>query len=136
VRRPGVHAPPDAPGATALERQLRLRRESEVRAARSRGRSVSDGPYVLRFAPNRTEPAGNRYAVVAGRKSGGSVQRNRLKRVTREALRGLHPELKAGFDLVVIIRGTVDELPGARDAREILSRMLRRAGLLRSRAGG
>jgi ribonuclease P protein component len=91
---------------------------------------------VLRFAPNRTEPAGNRYAVVAGRKSGGSVQRNRLKRVTREALRGLHPELKAGFDLVVIIRGTVDELPGARDAREILSRMLRRAGLLRSRAGG
>lgn len=117
-----------------MERQLRLRRESEVRAARSRGRSVSDGPYVLRFAPNQTEPPSNRYAVVAGRKSGGAVQRNRLKRVTREALRGLHPELRAGFDLVVIIRGTIDELPGARDAHAILSRMLRRAGLLRSRA--
>ena len=58
------------------------------------------------------------------------MQRNRLKRVTREALRDLHPALRPGYDLVIIIRGTVEELPGSAEARRLLARMLRRAGLL------
>jgi ribonuclease P protein component len=122
---------PLCPGSPfGVERQLRLRRGAEVRAARARGRAIADGPLVLRFLPNATQPAANRYAVVAGRKSGGSVQRNRLKRVTREALRVLHPQVQPGYDVVVIIRGTVEELTGTNAAREILLRMLRRAGLL------
>jgi ribonuclease P protein component len=117
-------------GAYGVERRLRLRRGGDVRSARSRGRAVTDGPLVLRYLPNASDPPSNRYGVVAGRKSGGSVQRNRLKRVTREALRELHPELRPGFDLVVIIRGTVEELSGSGEARRLLARMLRRAGLL------
>jgi ribonuclease P protein component len=113
-----------------VERRLRLRRGGDVRTARSRGRAVADGPLVIRYLPNVSDPPGNRYGVVAGRKSGGSVQRNRLKRVTREALRELDPQLRPGYDLVVIIRGTVDELPGSGEARHLLTRMLRRAGLL------
>jgi ribonuclease P protein component len=113
-----------------VERRLRLRREGEVRLARSRGRAIADGPLVLRILPNAAMPPANRYAFVAGRKSGGSVQRNRLKRVAREAMRALHPRLRPGHDIVVIIRGTVDELPGSDAAHEILTRMLRRAGLL------
>ncbi len=116
--------------ALDVERRLRLRRGGDVRTVRSRGRTIADGPLVLRFLSNTSDPPSNRYGVVAGRKSGGSVQRNRLKRVTREALRQLHPEVRPGFDLVVIIRGTVEELPGSREARQILARMLRRAGLL------
>jgi ribonuclease P protein component len=113
-----------------VERRLRLRRGGDVRTARSRGRAIADGPLVLRYLPNVSDPPRNRYGVVAGRKSGGSVQRNRLKRVTREALRGLHPDLRRGYDLVVIIRGTVEELPGSGETRQLLERMLRRAGLL------
>jgi ribonuclease P protein component len=90
---------------------------------------------VLRFLPNLSDPPCNRYGVVAGRKSGGSVQRNRLKRVTREALRALHPELRPGYDLVIIIRGTVTELPGSEEARQLLTRLVRRAGLLAPAAG-
>jgi ribonuclease P protein component len=120
--------------ALGVERRLRLRRGGDVRTARSRGRAIADGPLVLRFLPNVSDPPSNRYGVVAGRKSGGSVQRNRLKRVTREALRQLHPELRSGFDLVVIIRGTVEELPGSGEARQLLTRMLRRAGLLETTA--
>ena len=99
-----------------------------MRTARSRGRAVADGPLVLRYLPNVSDPPRNRYGVVAGRKSGGSVQRNRLKRVTREALRELHPSLRPGYDLVIIIRGTVEELPGSAEARQLLTGMLRRAG--------
>lgn len=101
-----------------------------MRLARSRGRAITDGPLVLRFLPNASNPPANRYGIVAGRKSGGSVQRNRLKRVTREALRALHPELRPGYDLVVIVRGTVEELHGSGEARTLLTRMLRRANLL------
>jgi ribonuclease P protein component len=120
----------NVPGVLVVERQLRLRREGDVRAARSRGRAVAAGPLVIRYRPNNSTPPANRYTVIAGRKSGGAVQRNRLKRVTREALRELHPHLRPGFDLAVIIRGTVDELPGTGVARELLSDMLRRARLL------
>lgn len=112
-----------------MERTLRLRRDAEIRAARSRGRAVAEGPLVLRYLPNASQPPANRYAVIAGKKSGGAVQRNRLKRVTREALRALHPELRPGHDLVVIIRGTVEELPGTPAARALLARMLAKAGL-------
>ena len=100
-----------------------------MRAARSRGRAIADGPLVVRFMPNASDPPANRYGIVAGRKSGKAVQRNRLKRITREALRALHPRLRPGFDLVVIIRGTVDELPGSAEAQALLTRMLHRARL-------
>ncbi len=114
-----------------MERRLRLRQGHDVRIARSRGQAMAEGPIVLRYLRNATSPPMNRYAVVAGRKSGGAVQRNRLKRVVREALRVLHPDLEHGFDYAVIIRGTIEELPGSPAARDILIRLTRRAGLLR-----
>ncbi len=113
-----------------MERRLRLRQDHEVRAARSRGHAIAEGPIVLRYLRNNTLPPTNRYAVVAGRKSGGAVQRNRLKRIVREALRSLHPELNHGYDVAVIVRGTVEELPGSLVARDLLARVARRAGLL------
>lgn len=113
-----------------MERDLRLRRERDVRVARSRGRSVTHGPYVLRYLRNPAARDANRYTVVAGKKCGGAVQRNRLKRVTREALRALHPRLAPGFDCVIILRGTVEELPSTAAALELLTVIFRRAGLL------
>lgn len=113
-----------------MDRNLRLRRERDVRVARSRGRSVSHGPYVMRYLRNLATPDANRYTVVAGKKCGGAVQRNRLKRVTREALRALHPRLASGFDCVIILRGTVDELPSTAAALDLLTVLFGRAGLL------
>lgn len=113
-----------------MERELRLRRERDVRVARSRGRSVTLGPYVIRYLRNPATPDANRYTVVAGKKCGGAVQRNRLKRVTREALRTLHPRLAPGYDCVIILRGTVDELPSTAVAFDLLTVLFQRAGLL------
>ena len=101
-----------------------------MRAVRTRGRAVAAGPLVIRYLPNDSRPPANRYAIIAGRKSGGAVQRNRLKRVTREALRELHPRLHGGFDVAVIIRGTVEELPSSGAAKDILRDLLQRAQLL------
>ena len=111
-------------------RELRLRREGDVQRARSRGRAWADGPLVFRVARNPSLPDQNRYTVVAGKKVGKAVQRNRAKRVVREALRLRHPELRTGHDIVVIVRGTHDQLPDLATAQPIVDRIVRRAGLL------
>ena len=111
-------------------RELRLRREGDVQRARSRGRAWADGPLVFRVARNPSLPDQNRYTVVAGKKVGKAVQRNRAKRVVREALRLRHPELRTGHDIVVIVRGTHDQLPDLATAQPVVDRIVRRAGLL------
>ncbi len=113
-----------------MERSLRLRREAEVRRARGRGRAWADGPLVARILPNGLTPPQNRYTVVAGKKVGKAHERNRAKRLAREALRLLHPRLRQGYDIVVIVRGTLDELPTFAVADASLTRIMGRAGLL------
>lgn len=113
-----------------VERRLRLRRDVEVREVRARGKAYTDGPLVVRILPNQTDPPQNRYAVIAGKRVGKAVQRNRAKRLVREALRTLHPRLSAGYDLVVIVRGTPEELPNLATALSTLERILIRARLL------
>jgi ribonuclease P protein component len=107
-----------------------LRGEAEVRAARAQGKAYAEGPLVARVLPNTLEPSQNRYAVVAGKRVGNAVERNRAKRLVREALRRLHPSLKPGHDVVVIVRGTTKELPGFETALACLERIMRRARLV------
>ena len=46
----------------------------------------------------------NRIGITASKRIGRAVQRNRAKRVIREALMMLKPQLKPGYDLVVVAR--------------------------------
>lgn len=113
-----------------VARKFRLREEGDVRRVRARGRAIAKGPLVVRMLPNTLDPAQNRYAVIAGKRCGKAVQRNRLKRLIREALRGLHPHLLPGYDLVVICRGTVEEMPTLAEAQRALLNILLRAEIL------
>lgn len=46
----------------------------------------------------------NRIGITVSKKIGKSVQRNRAKRVIREAYRLLEPELKVGYDMIFVAR--------------------------------
>lgn len=100
-----------------------------MKRVRSRGRAVARGPLVVRYLKNSLDPAQNRYTVIAGKRCGKAVQRNRLKRLVREALRGYHPFLETGYDVVVICRGTVEEMPTLTVAQASLRDIFQRAGL-------
>lgn len=86
-----------------IARPLRLRRAFEFDRVRRRGRSWTTPLVVLAVLPNELET--NRYGFAVGRRVGGAVRRNKIKRWFREATRELHPQLEQGFDLVVIARG-------------------------------
>jgi len=113
-----------------VDRRYRLREEHDVKRVRSRGRSVAHGALVLRFMPNNTEPAQNRYTVIAGKKCGNAVHRNRLKRLVREALRAWHPVLKPGHDVAIVCRGSIEEMPDLTTAQTTLQHILERTNLV------
>ena len=68
--------------------------------------------FVCYFAPNNLET--NRLGVVAGKKVGNAVKRNRAKRLIREAFRLIEPCLRAkgvpSHDFVFVARGKTPEL--------------------------
>ncbi len=55
---------------------------------------------------NEVGPA--RLGIVAGRRYGNAVQRNRIKRLIREAFRRIRHDLPAGVDCVVLPRPGAD----------------------------
>jgi ribonuclease P protein component len=113
-----------------VNRSLRLTNEHEIRAARSKGRAFADGAIVVRVLPRTpADCSTNRYAVIASKKIGKAHERNRCKRLVREALRTLHPRLKQGCHIVVILRGGVSELTGFDVALASMERIAARARL-------
>jgi len=106
-----------------------LHEDADVRRTRSRGKSWASGAIVTRVLPNDLDPVQNRYTVIAGKRCGKAVQRNRLKRLVREALRGYHPYLQPGFDIAIVCRGTLDEMPTLASAQQALHTTFSRARL-------
>jgi ribonuclease P protein component len=126
--------PPDTspPPAGSFPRRLRLIATRDFHRVMRQGVRVVDRRLVIWALPNALGLT--RLGLTVGRRHGGAVQRNRVKRVLREAFRLARERLPAGFDLVV------SPHPGPRltlaDAIESLARLA--AGLpgrLRPRKG-
>jgi ribonuclease P protein component len=84
-----------------LRRPLRLTREIEYRAVYDGGRSRRGEAMVCVALAQPGQPT--RAGIVASRKVGDAVRRNRAKRRLREALRLVWPELPCtGWHLVLI----------------------------------
>ncbi len=62
----------------------------------------SAGPLTVYARPN--DLPWSRLGISISRRAGSAVQRNRLKRLLREAFRLSRPELPTGYDWVVVVR--------------------------------
>jgi ribonuclease P protein component len=110
-----------------IARDMRLRKRQDFEHARSRGRSVNNRLAVLIVHPNGLDH--NRYAFTAGRRIGGAVQRNRAKRLLREAIRQLDPELRPGHDIILIARNRLQPETHQDEVNLAVRDLVRRAGL-------
>jgi ribonuclease P protein component len=69
----------------------------------NRGNAVSCGGAKLFVLQNGRED--NRICFALARKFGNAVERNRARRLGREAYRHIQPRLRGGYDLVLLVYG-------------------------------
>lgn len=72
----------------------------------------------------------SRLGITVGKKTGGAVQRNRAKRVIREAYRNLLPEFCKNVDIVIVARKRATFLKSTEVCNE-LKKLLIEAGIIK-----
>jgi ribonuclease P protein component len=112
----------------ALPRQARLKHTSEFRHVYDHGRPER-GRNVVLLVHRLDPPAIARAGVVASRKVGDAVRRNRAKRLMREAFRKVRGEINAPAHLVLVATRSCPKA-SAPDVAAELRTLLHRAGLL------
>ena len=86
-----------------MAKRGRLSRSAEFERVYRQGRSTANRHLILYTFPNATSDR-PRLGLSVSRKVGGAVERNRVKRLLREAF-ALHEQgLRAGHDVVVVAR--------------------------------
>jgi ribonuclease P protein component len=109
-------------------RRRRLSRSGEFDRVYREGSSHANRFLIVySFPRSEGSTAEARLGVSVGRKVGGAVQRNRLKRALREAFWSLEDELPGAHDFVLVARPEISALwerEGAEGVRRALSEAL------------
>ncbi len=103
----------------------RLRKNLDFAAVYEHGKTWADRLVILKALANGIE--WNRYGIVAGKRLGKAVVRNRVKRLLREAARAT--PAKTGWDLVLIARSPA-ATANYHELKDSVADLLRRARIL------
>ena len=107
-----------------MQRKFRLTRSEDFKRVRRSGKSYAH-PLVVLIVQTHDQPR-LKVGVAAGRTVGTAVHRNRAKRLLREAMRSLLPNIASNLDLILIARpGLVTAT--LEDTRRALLNLLQRA---------
>lgn len=114
------------------QRRRRLSKSAEFDRVYRQGRSAG-GRYLVLYAFEREDDAGElreaessepRLGVSVGRKVGGAVERNEVKRLLRDAFWAVADDLPTGHDYVIVARPESSDL-AERERLEGVERELR-----------
>jgi ribonuclease P protein component len=115
-----------------FRREERLKKREDIRRVFKQGRFVSCT--LAKLFVIRNELPYNRIVFTFARKFGGAVERNRARRLSREAYRLLRNALEPGFDLVLLLYPKGDAGGDSFHNRtEQLKILFRKAALLREK---
>jgi ribonuclease P protein component len=126
------------PGARSRAGRARLSRSADFDRVFRHGRSHAGRELVLYVFP-RGESEEPRLGLSVSRKVGGAVQRNRVKRLLREAFVVEGERLPAGTDAVVVARreaNALAEREGLAGIRRVLSQLVDRVAEPSPRGAG
>jgi ribonuclease P protein component len=104
-----------------------LKQNKEFRTAYYRGKSIVHPFLIVYVRKNRFGIT--RMGITTGKKIGKAVQRNRCRRIIREAFRQLLPKLKDGYDYVFVAR-TATVKRTSTELLHVMSEQLQKAGYL------
>ena len=85
--------------------ELTLRNQRDFSKVYNRGRSRGSRFVVVLYRKNNLDFT--RTAFVSSKKVGNSVERNRARRLMKEAYRDLSGRVKSGYDIVFVARNTI-----------------------------
>ena len=110
-----------------MQKRFRLTRSEEFKRVRRSGKSYAH-PLVVLIVQTHAQ-SDVKVGVAAGKTVGTAIHRNRAKRLLREAMRTLIPDIASNLDLILIAR------PGLatatlEDTRQALLNLLQRAQIL------
>ena len=111
-------------------KRRRLSRSAEFDRVYREGRSHAGRHLVLYSFPREEDDEPPRLGLSVGRKVGGAVERNRVKRMLREAFWASEDSLPAGHDFVVVARAdaaALAEREGLEGFRSELVELLEKA---------
>ena len=106
-----------------------LKTNSDFRRAYARGKSYTNPALVMYVRKNRAGSC--RIGITASKKIGNAVQRNRARRVIREAFRQVNLPLKGNYDVVFVAR-TKTVHKKSTDIYNVMLPMLLEAGVVKN----
>lgn len=109
-----------------MKRRFRLTRSTDFKRVRNQGKSFAHPLVVLIKLPSTEDRP--RVGISTSRSLGGAIQRNRAKRLLREAMRIFIPVLSPGWDLVLIARNPLVNA-AFQDVQFAVEGLLQRAGV-------
>jgi len=109
-----------------MKRFYRLRRNSDFQRVRQSGKFKASPLLVLAFLRNELDHS--RFGFAVSKRIGNAVQRNKIKRRMREAIRLRLSHIKPGFDCVFIARQPIREAT-YQDIEQTLEYLLNRNDL-------
>lgn len=104
-----------------------LNRNGDFRALYHRGKSQVHSALVTYVHKSRFGIP--RVGITTGKKVGGAVQRNRCRRIIREAYRGLLPQIAGGWNIVFVARQRTGEMKSTQ-IRLIMEAQLKALGVI------
>lgn len=109
-----------------LPRQNRLKEKLDFDHIFKTGRKINTPYFLLAYTPSGPELP-TKIGIVASKKVGGAVQRNRAKRILRVACRAILKKYPKGLDISVVANSSILDLSSAELEMIICNEILAKA---------